>query len=263
MNTRYHQVRSLEKGLRILCCLSAGGESSIIDLAEATDIPRPTVHRLVDTLINIGYVSRGRRPGLFRLTGQVRNLAAGYRESDQFLDIADPILAKLGDDIVWPTDIATYDDLGMVIRTSTHQRSPMSLHGATTGARFPMLLSSIGLTYLAFCPETEQRTIIRSLKAKGLANDLGEVEIRKILSQAKARGYALRHGQGDARTSSISVPIMRGKRVMACLCIVWIHSALPVSAAVNRYLGTLQDAARDIEESWRTRQKEKIKMSSI
>jgi len=263
MSTRYHQVRSLDKGLRVLSCLSARGESSIIDIAEGTDIPRPTVHRLVDTLINIGYVSRGRRQGLFRLTGQVRNLAAGYRESDQFLDIADPILIKLGDDIVWPTDIATYDDLCMIIRTSTHQRSPMSLHGATTGARFPMLLSSIGVTYLAFCPEAEQRSIIRSLKAKGLTNDLREIEIRKLLSQTRTRGYGLRHGQGDARTSSISVPIMQGKRVMACLCIVWIHSALPVSAAVNRYLGTLQDAARTIEEGWRARQKGKIQMSSI
>lgn len=250
MADRYHAVNGLKRGLAIIAAMSEAGEGTVLEIARQTSIPRPTVHRIIVTLMGLGYVAKTARTGRYRITSKMRELALRSRDSDELLDIAEPVLSRLSADVVWPTDIATYRDLTMEIRVSTHQRSPLSIHGSVTGARFPMLMSSLGLTYLAFSRADVRDEIIRQLKSAGLTYDHSLTEIKRLLSGTKARGYGLRQGAGVTRTSSFAVPIMHNGRIEACLCMVWIHSALSTAVVVKRYLPRLQAAAQDISAAW-------------
>jgi len=251
---RYHRVRGLEKGLAVLRAMNVLGETSAAGVAGATGLPRPTAHRLLETLCAGGYVAHGRVRGTYRLTPMVWALAEGYRDDDWIADIAEPVLRALGEQVVWPTDIATYDNGMMVVRTSTHHQSPLSLRRAITGYRFPMLGSSLGLAYLAFCPPAERSAILALLR-RGDGPDRARLRARpsvdRLLDETRRRGYGLRRGSGSVRTSSISVPVMDGQRVLASLGLIWIDAAMTVELAVERFLPLLRRAADRIEADHR------------
>lgn len=248
--TPYHSVRGLERGLAVLHALSEMGEGSSAQLAKATQLPRPTVHRLLETLRSAGYVTR---PGLrdtYRLTLLIRSLADGYKDEDWISEICRPVLADLCDVVVWPTDIATYDNGAMVIRATTHQRSALSITRASAGLRVPMLCTATGKAYLAFCAESE-RTAILEILVSTPGPDRESLKLAKEVTAelllTRRQGYGLRTKGQVPKISTIAVPLMAQEHVFACLNLNWITSAMDVATAISRYLPPLRDAAGQIE----------------
>lgn len=248
---QYHSVRGLERGLEVLRALSEMGEGSSAQIAKATSLPRPTVHRLLETLRRSGYATR---PGLrdaYRLTLQVRSLADGYKEDDWILELGHSILDDLCDKVVWPADIATYDNGAMVIRATTHRRSALSITRATAGWRIPVLSTATGKAYLAFCQQPERVAVLELLAATpGPDRDALRMprEVDAELQITRRQGYGLRtKGSGRAtKISTIAVPIVAGCDVRACININWITSAMSVDTAIKRYLPPLREAAERI-----------------
>ena len=247
---RYRQVRALGRGLAILRALNKLGEASSASIAEITHIPRPTVHRLFETLRTEGYVTRSSLRDTYKLTMRVSELSAGYEDENWISEVASPILASLCDEVVWPTDIATFDGNAMVIRATTHRRSPLSIDRAMVGTRLPMLQTAAGRTYLAFSPARERAAILERL-AHGIGSDREAMErpaeVDRMIEATRKRGYGVRQREYVPKTSSIAVPVMQERRVLACVNIIWIDSAIEFATAVERYLAPLRVAARKLE----------------
>jgi DNA-binding IclR family transcriptional regulator len=72
--------------------------ASVRDLAEALDIPMPTVHRYVAMLRDMGLIEEGSR-GRYHLTMRVTALARAARQATPLVDIAEPYMRKLSDQI--------------------------------------------------------------------------------------------------------------------------------------------------------------------
>ncbi len=244
-------VRGLLRGLSVLRALNENNYATAMQLARATDLPRPTVYRLLHTLIEAGYVTHAGARDTFRLTNLVRSLSDGFDDEAWVTQVAGPVLAELGDKIVWPADIATFDQDSMVVRETTHRRSPLSINREVPGFRPPVLLSSLGLAYLAWSPERDQEEILRAIAASNrpdahLARDREWVKAR--LAEVRRRGYGFREGGISEKTGSIGVPVMWRDKPLAAINIHYILSALTMEQVVERYLGDLRGAARKIED---------------
>lgn len=249
----YSPVRGLERGLTVLKALSEMGEGTSAQVAKTTGLPRPTAHRLLETLRLAGYVTRPGLRNTYRLTLLIRSLADGYKDEDWICEFCRPVLAKLCDAVVWPTDIATYDNGAMVIRATTHQRSVLSITRATAGLRVPMLSTATGRAYLAFCTEEERSTILEILgHAPGMDYEAMQFpkKVEAELLLTRRQGYGLRTKGQVPKVSTIAVPIMAGEHVLACLNLNWITSAMDVNTAVKRYLQPLSDAAQKITANY-------------
>jgi DNA-binding IclR family transcriptional regulator len=72
--------------------------ASVRDLAEALDIPAPTVHRYVAMLRDMGLIEEGSR-GRYHLTMRVTALARAARKATPLVDLAEPYMRKLSDRI--------------------------------------------------------------------------------------------------------------------------------------------------------------------
>lgn len=246
------RVRGLTRGLAILRALNENNYATALQLSRLTGLPRPTVYRLLDTLIAAGYVAHGTRPDVYRLTIAVRALSDGFNDEAWMTEIAAPILADLGQQIVWPTDIATFDGEAMVVRETTHASSPLSINREKAGFRVPVLLSSLGLVYLAHLGEAERDTILRAIAASdradaGLARDRRSVAA--LLNQVRRRGYGFREGGISAKTGSIAVPVMWRGRPIACINLHYILSAMTMEQVAERYLAPMRAAAAKIEKA--------------
>jgi IclR family transcriptional regulator, mhp operon transcriptional activator len=246
------RVRGLTRGLAILRALNENNYATALQLSRLTGLPRPTVYRLLDTLIAAGYVAHGPRPDIYRLTIAVRALSDGFDDEAWMTDIAAPIIAELGHQIVWPTDIATFDRDAMVVRETTHASSPLSINREKAGFRVPVLLSSLGLIYLAHLGEAERDTILRNIAGSdgpdaALARDRRAVGA--LLAQVRRRGYGYREGGISPKTGSIAVPVMWRDRPIACINLHYILSAMTMEQVAERYLAPMRAAATKIEKA--------------
>lgn len=244
-------VRGLQRGLQILRFLNEKNSASVLEISRATYLPRTTVYRLLDTLIDAGYVKFGNRQEEYCLTSQIRTLSEGYAEEYWVTEIAQPVIAELGHEIVWPVDIATFDVDSMTIRYTTHPYSPLSLERGVPGMRLPVLSTAIGRAYLAFCSEAERKQIIENL-AKGSTPDQEQAQdiegVGRMIADVQRRGYGYRIGGILPKIGSIAVPVLYQNHVQASINMHFILSAISLDEVVNRYLEPLRHAAEKIED---------------
>jgi len=248
-----HSVKSLAKGLSILEEVGRLGKASAGQIAEITSIPRPTAYRLLETLSELGYLQRdGLRDG-YRLALRVRALASGCRDDDWITEIAEPYLKQISKEVVWPCDLATYQHGAMIIRTTTHRSSPLSLERISVGRALPMLTTATGRTYLAFCGESELNAICDALDWNEVPerDDMRQpLLLSRELEATRKRGYGIRILGAQPKTSSIAVPVMAGEILVACLNINWIDSAADLTTIVNRHLQFLKATAQRIGNAY-------------
>jgi IclR family transcriptional regulator, mhp operon transcriptional activator len=243
-------VRGLQRGLQVLRVLNTKSHASALEISRTTGLPRTTVYRLLDTLIEAGYVKIGNRPEEYCLAVGVCTLSDGYKEKAWLSGIAEPVITALGNDIVWPVDIATFDVDAMTIRYTTHSYSPLSLEQGVPGMRVPVLSTAIGRAYLAFCPEAERQLIIENLASGStpdseLARDA--TAVKKIIAKVQRLGYGYRIGGILPKIGSIAVPVRQHIQVRASINMHFILSAISLDEAVKRYLQPLRQAAGKIE----------------
>ncbi|WP_058910119.1 DNA-binding transcriptional regulator [Entomohabitans teleogrylli] len=250
----YKNVRGLTRGLMLLNLLNRlDGGASVALLAELSGLHRTTVHRLLETLQQEGYVRRSFSDNSFRLTIKVRQLSEGFRDEHWISALAAPLLGDLLREVAWPTDVSTPDMDAMVVRETTHRFSRLSFHRAMVGRRLPLLQTASGLTWLAFSPDSERQQMIELLASRpGDEYQLARepVRLEEILQRARRNGYGENYGgwQQEEKIASIAVPIRSQRRVIGCLNLVYIAKAMTIELAAEKYLTALQRVARQIEE---------------
>ncbi|SQB78249.1 DNA-binding transcriptional activator MhpR [Escherichia coli] len=181
------------------------GGASVGLLAELSGLHRTTVRRLLETLLEEGYVRRSTSDDSFRLTIKVRQLSEGFRDEQWISALAAPLLGDLLREVVWPTDVSTLDVDAMVVRETTHRFSRLSFHRAMVGRRLPLLKTASGLTWLAFCPEQERKELIEMLASRPgddyqLARE--PLKLEAILARARKEGYGQNYRAGIRRRRS-------------------------------------------------------------
>lgn len=243
-------MRGVARTLEVLRALNEHNGQRVSTIARRVGIPRPSLYRILETLRSLGYVRRGSDGERYELTIQVRALSDGFSDEAWLRETALPVMRQLQREIVWPTDIATFFDDAMYLRETTRRQSPLTIDGATVGIRLPLLKSATGKAYLAWCGEPERETILQNLRHSRRAEDTGARDaryIRNLLAATRRNGYGEQNREIYPKTAAIAVPIARGERVIACLNISFIASALTPKEAAARYLEPLKAAAKTIE----------------
>lgn len=250
--SNFGSVRSLERGLLILQTLNRRNGLKAAEVAVATAIPRPTVYRLLETLEGLGYVSRDHSSEKWRPTLQAKSLSSGFRHEDWVTQAAIPEMVRLGREILWPLDLVTFNDHRMEIRESTHNISPYSIDHGMVGVQLPMLDTAGGRAWLAFSPEEDRVQALKGLQAQsGLQHPiiLQDGPLSHVLATSVKLGVGYRKEGYRLNTQSISAPIFRGPRVIACLTVIWTASALSFDKALEQYRDKLLKSAEGISDA--------------
>ncbi|MFG1395109.1 DNA-binding transcriptional regulator [Xanthobacter agilis] len=249
----YKSVRGLSRGLALLNVLNRiDGGANVARLAELTQLHRTTVHRLLETLRDEGYVRRSGSDDRYYLNLRVRELSEGFRDEQWISALASPLLGQLLKEVVWPTDLTTLDVDAMVVRETTHRFSKLSFHRSMIGRRLPLLQTASGLAYLAFCPEAERESIIDLLARRPkmeyrLARDRPALD--DLLARVVQRGYGENYmaWSDEPKVAGIAVPIRGGDGLLGCLGLVYMASAMSIETAASRHLAAIRRVVGEIE----------------
>jgi IclR family transcriptional regulator, mhp operon transcriptional activator len=259
-------IKSLERGLLVLQALQMQPDSSLQELYAFTNISKPSLLRVLHTLARSGLVTRRLADGRYRIGATLSHAPSRREHRDRIAEAAAPILQRLCERVSWPSDLMVPAGDHMEIRETSRSRSPILLQQERVGLQVNWLLTGVGRAYLAYCPAKERQRIIEMLRTSSKAEDRLAREparLNAILAEVRARGYATRdpthvggwYGRAPHADGliSIAVPLRDGPRVLGSINIVWLKTAFTVEAFASRHLGELQNAAKEIVNSLRTR----------
>ena len=256
MQVRVKSVRALARGLDVFKALHNHRSASLQDLHDETGLAKPTLLRILKTLEEGGVARRSSRDGRYRVSASVRFFGQNLGEEDAIAEQAAPVLDRLCRDMLWPSDIAVYKDGAMEILESSRHQTPFMVNRDRIGFRVHMLMSAMGRAHLAFSPAAERRAILTRLSRSGDPYDHAARNPSAVLADLandRTRGYAVREaGYGRwgiaerSQADAIAVPVLQGRRVLACLSLAWAAGATTRAEMVARHLSRLQDAAAEI-----------------
>ena len=244
-------IRSFSRGLAVLSALNLHGSATALTLARETGIPRATVYRLLQTMLDDGYIGRGAGDDCFRLQLKVRGLSEGFEDEQWISAIAGPALSELTRRISWPCDVCALEGLKMVIHETTHRFAPLSVDRNMVGEELPILMSASGLAYLAFLPKEEQATLLALLAKSADPHDAlarDRAQVARLIEATRRRGYGFRQGGAIwPHTGSLALPIRVGRRVLGCINTVWMARVIGAKEGVSRCLEPLRETRQLIE----------------
>lgn len=256
--TQYKAVRGLSRGLELLRALNTttSGRATSSELSVSSGLHRTTVRRMLETLIEEGFVQRSASDDSFRLTAKVRQLSEGFTASEQIAMVATPIMGELLQKVVWPSDLSMPDGDAMQICETTHRFSSLSFHRSMVGRRLPLLLTAAGRAYFCHCGEEEREQMLQILRSHDdvqgrLAKD--DRFIKNLVRTVRADGFGSNNGEWDTekKIGAIAMPIDDGVRVLGSLNIVYLAHVLTMEQAVKKFSKPLGTAVEKISSSLR------------
>lgn len=245
-------IRTLTRGLNVLRILNETGGAPCQAIARELGLSRPTVYRILVTLVDCGLVSAD-DDKVYRPTLETHALGNGLTDKAWVLWSAMPEMIKLQKEVLWTCEIATFEDYAMVRRDATHLANPFRIDIRDFDDRKrSMLTSALGRAYLAFCPKQEAEHILAHLERFGDPIDPGAgagARTRAALQLVREQGYALEQRIAYPYATSIAAPIRHGERVLACLSIAWIARAVELQKALDSFVPALKRTQAAIESN--------------
>ncbi|WP_373085608.1 helix-turn-helix domain-containing protein [Sneathiella sp.] len=263
--TSFDPVTSVVRALTVLRIVNEIEFASIKQLHKETKLHRSTVLRMLETLISEGYVTRDQQSGMYMPTGKTLLLSKGFDGNRHLSQMASPIMLALRERIGWPSDLAILDGNDMMIVETSREYNIMAINHKA-GVRAPLLLTSLGRAYLAFCKEPRQEHLLKTLASSTRSVDSAARDnpkgIKKLLATIRKQGYAvpdLKFNQssssGAGLITGFSVPVFKDDEVFASLSTSFLMSAMSLEEGIKALLPALHETAdalgRLISENYR------------
>ncbi len=191
-------IRAISRAAEVLRALKDDGGLSLGEIAKRVGLPRSTVQRLVNALIEEGFVVASSAEGGLRLGPEIQSLAAASRIP--VVDLVRPILKELSQKTGETVDLAVFRDDHMLFVDQvigTHRLRAVS----AVGERFPMTTTANGKAALGLLDDEAVDAIAsRELEARA-AGKKAIRQLRAEIDRVRETGFAL---DLDEHTEGIS-----------------------------------------------------------
>lgn len=221
-------VQSVERALDILELLSQYEKGlSIKEISIKSELHKSTVHRLLGTLIEKGYVSQDKLTSHYYVTLKLYRLGSRRVENTDLIQICKPYLQKLGQLTGEVVHLVLREDIHVVYVDKVESTQTIRMH-SRIGNRNPLYSTGVGKAILATLPEEEVLDVwsrseiskltpytitdqahldqeLKTISKEGYAKDNEENELGV---RCVAAAILNKDGVGDAAIS-ISAPLQR------------------------------------------------------
>jgi IclR family mhp operon transcriptional activator len=244
----YPPVESAVRVLEVLSAVSRLKTASVSDLHKATGQNKSTIVRMLQTLIDTGYVVSDKLCGGYRTTSKVRDLVSGYDSSSRIIEAVRPRAIELTEKFNWLVCLGFFDGTGISKQLYTGSLSPWSHSSGVIKRRPKLSVTAMGRAYLAFCPPDELEELLHELRRTSEITEADEAPLRETLDRTRSRGYAIRDPKTEPqRMTTIAMPIREHGQVLAVISCSFFKSVINNSEIVLRAVPPLSEAIEQIE----------------
>jgi IclR family transcriptional regulator, KDG regulon repressor len=230
------------KALEVLCREEA--PMGVTQVARALAINKSNAHRLLGTLVGLGYARRT-DTGAYAPSLRIWELGSVVRGRHDVGRIARPYLpelcARTGETVL----VAVLDGCDTLYLEKQESAHPVRV-AAAVGARLPSYCSASGRVLLAFAPDAEDR--MREIEFKRYTpNTIASVkELRTALEKVRQQGYELSVREFLPGMCGLAVPVRDSSGTVVAALGLTALSQHVSGAAMKRLLGILKAGAAAI-----------------
>jgi len=187
-----NNVKSVLKAYLIMEELDIAGELSLGDLSKRLSMDKATVHRIINTIKDAGYINQNRDNKKYY--NSLKLLAMGNRamEKTGVKHIARPYLEDLAEKTGETINLGVMVDSNVIYIDKIESNSSIKV-SLGIGTSVPIYCSGLGKAGLAFLPEKELSNILKIITYEKFTENTIEDEDQflKALNIVKEKGFSL------------------------------------------------------------------------
>lgn len=220
---------------------------SLDGIAAGTGIPKPSLHRFINTLVHAGVLLREPHGKAYSVGVRLTAMAAGVMSHSSLRDERRSILRGLVDQIGETCNFTTLDGNDIVYVDRVEAAWPLRLH-LQPGSHVPIHCTSSGKLFLAHMPSRRRWQLLHNAPLKRFTGktitdpDRLEAElkrIRKTKISTDDEGYL-------AGLISVAVPVLgRNRRMIGTVAVHAPNARMSLKQALG-HVGLLRRAASDL-----------------
>lgn len=238
----------LTKAFAILETLATTREPvSLADLTQRLSLNKPTIHRILQDLIGLGYVE-GLGGGRYVITNKLQRLSHS-RDTAHLIEVAEPILTRLHEKTKETVNLG-------ILQQSTISyllvfESPHALRRVeSAGGTDPFHSTALGRAIVSHLPEKQWERLIRGAELKRQTPNtiVDHDKLEATLRESRQRGFADEWEENDVGVMCVAMPILIDSEPVAAVSLT-----VPM-ARMNRnrerdLVAELQDTTRQLAEA--------------
>ena len=223
-------VQSIDRAFNIIELLSLEPQGlTMTEISKRLDLHKSTVHRLLSSMRNRGYIEQSHSAGKYRLGLGFIELASLYLNSLELKIEAQPFLHHLtkltgqtaflairdGRDLVYIDKVETFDSLRRY---------------KIIGRRRPLHATSLGKALLSGLPDREIEELYKDKPMEKLTDKTitSYDGLTREIEAIRGRGWAIDDEENEPGTHCVGAPIFDYRdRAIASLSIAWEASVFP------------------------------------
>lgn len=240
-------VQSVERTFSIVEALSQYPKgASLSELSAATSLNKTTVHRLLNSLITLGYASKDNTTGKYLLTFKMFEVGGRIVRKHDILSQARPYLEKLSNIAGEAVHLVVREGHEIVYVFKEDSGDNTVRMSSRVGLRSPMYCTAVGKAIMAELPEAEVEEIWNSSVIEKHTNKTITTltELKKQLSEIRTKGYAVDDEENEIGVRCVGASLCdpSGKVCGA------FSVSVPVSRMDNKRLKAIADLVLQIKK---------------
>lgn len=202
-------VPALAQGLSVLSLFSRDKvRLTAPEISRELSLPRTTVFRIMHTLEAMGYICKEEDERHFRLGPAMLGRGFAYLASLDFVEVAQPVLARLRDTTGMSVHMAVRDGSDIVY-VSRYAAQTTVRSSVTIGTRFPAHATIMGRMLLSDMDEAELRALFprEPLQQYSERTPRTVAELFALIAGDRKKGYAVTQSFFERGVASVAAPV--------------------------------------------------------
>ncbi len=186
-------VQSAERIFQVMEMLADNGEMGLMEISAALGLHKSTVHRLLMSLIYMGYAKQDEVTQKYMLSYKVVNMAGKILDRMDILQIAKPYMERLSDLSGEAVHLVQRDGNNILYIYKIEAKVGTIRMVSHVGMIHPMYCSGVGKAIMAALPENEVEQIWNDsvIEKKTDKTITDYAQLQEVLEEIRFNGYAL------------------------------------------------------------------------
>ena len=245
---RYYTVKVLDKALDVIAVMAAEPRWELDRLAQVTGLPKSSLHRILLTLAERGYVSRER--GRYALSLEFYRLGQRIAANNAaLLEQARPFCRRLMRAVNETVNLCVARNTEMVIVDQQMSAQKLRLD-ATVGYAFPIFRSASGKAWCAFLDELRLLRLLEDIRRDDPEVSQAAVDgFMDELIAVRSEGVAFDREESHAGVRCVSAPVFDGADEAAAVVTCSVPSARLNEQSSGLLVREIADCAARISQA--------------
>ena len=203
------RVQSIDRALNILELLAVEASGlGVTEIGKRFGLPKSTIHRILLTLLEWGYVEKNSDGSKYKLGLKVVDISRIYLNKVELITEAQPYLRNLAVISTQPVHLGHLEDKQMVFLDKVEVVNSIRMY-SQVGRRIPFHSSALGKVFVSYLNDIKLQELLENYVFTAMTDKTitdKEVFIKE-LKKIKGQGYAIDDEENEEGIRCISAPI--------------------------------------------------------